>query len=118
MLSLRCRPALCSKPVPLGDDSCQRSLLFRSELEIAGDRGAAKQRRDALPLQFDLPESLELVPRKVAAQPFELCLVDRPPLGDHRGAPLAAQGQGSTCELIDRVLSSQDLCPRSEERRV
>ena len=111
LLSLRCRPALCSKPVPLGNDSCQRLLLFRSELEIPGDHGAAQHRRDALPLQFDLPESLELVPREVVTQPFELCLVDCPPLGHHRGARLAAQGQGSTCELIDRVLSSQDLCP-------
>ena len=111
LLSVRCRPALCSKPVPLGNDSCQRLLLFRSELEIPGDHGAAKHRRNALPLQFDLPESLELVPREVVTQPFELCLVDCPPLGHYRGARLAAQGQGSTCELIDRVLSSQDLCP-------
>ena len=103
------RPSLGPEPVALGDDACQGLLLLGGELQIASDCRPAEHCRDALPLQLDLPEPLELIPRQVIAEPFQLCLVDGPSLGHDSGTRLAAQGHCPPCELVDRGLNPQDL---------
>ena len=54
LVGLRCRTALCANRFRSEMIRARDLLLFRGELEIARDHGAAEHRRHPFPLEFDL----------------------------------------------------------------